>query len=202
MRRYRYVIFAALFAGGFIYLTTTRDWNLDRVLSAGNSAAPPAKPTRTGLTPEEAQNIDIYKSAHDATVHITSTVYQRGFFMEIYPARESGSGFIVRPEGLILSNNHVVSGRAREITVTLPDEKHTQLTATVVARDPGNDLALLKVTPRSQLPYLNLGDSDHLQVGQKVLAIGNPFGLEGTLTTGVVSSIGRSIQDDSGRVLE
>jgi S1-C subfamily serine protease len=109
---------------------------------------------------------------------------------------------VIDAEGRILTNNHVVSGSAREIQVTLPDEKKTRLTAAVLARDPANDLALIKVDPRGKLPFLKLGDSDKLLVGQKVLAIGNPFGLEGTLTTGIVSSIGRNIQDESGRGLE
>jgi S1-C subfamily serine protease len=84
--------------------------------------------------------------------------------------------------------------------VTLANKK--QYKARVLGTDQRNDLALIKIDPREKMPVLNLGDSDPLQVGQKVLAIGNPFGLEGTLTTGIVSSLGRSIEDENGRQLE
>src|SRR5687767_12152972 len=188
--RYRFLILTALLVGGFVYLTSVAKWNqrVFRTVADGRLWSGPDVARSAGLTSDELQNIDIYKEARDATVHITSTVYRRGWFMEIYPARESGSGFIIDADGRILTNNHVVSGSAREIQVTLPDEKQTRITATVLARDPANDLALIKINPRGRLRHLNLGDSDKLQVGQKVLAIGNPFGLDGTLTTGVVSS--------------
>jgi putative serine protease PepD len=204
MMKYRFLILTALMVGAFVYLTTVVKWNPRNALRTADGPiwSGPEVARSAGLSPEELQNIDIYKSAHDATVHITSTVYRRGWFMELYPARESGSGFIIDGDGRILTNNHVVSGNAREIQVTLPDEKKTRLTATVLHRDPSNDLALIKINPRDKLSFLRLGDSDKLQVGQKVLAIGNPFGLEGTLTTGIVSSIGRNLQDESGRTLE
>jgi S1-C subfamily serine protease len=203
--RYRFLIITALLVGGFVYLTTVAKWNPRaalRTAPAGPIWSGPEVARGAGLTSDELQNIDIYKFAHGATVHITSTVYKRGWFMEIYPARESGSGFLIDTDGRILTNNHVVSGSAREIQVTLPDEKKTRLTATVLARDPSNDLALIRIEPKTRLQYLRLGDSDKIQVGQKVLAIGNPFGLEGTLTTGIISSIGRNIQDENGRGLE
>ena len=98
-----------------------------------------------------------------------------------------------------MTNNHVVSGSA-EIQVTLAD--HTRYKAQVLERDPANDLAVIKIEPRKKIAPLRLGDSDKVQVGQKVLAIGNPFGLEGTLTTGIVSSLGRNLRDESGRTLE
>jgi S1-C subfamily serine protease len=154
----------------------------------------------TGFSPDETNNIDIYKSAHEATVNITSTVYRRGWFMQIVPDPSTGSGFLIDETGRILTNFHVVAGQSPEIQVTLPDR--SQHRAKVLARDYANDLALIQITPRKKIPYLRLGDSDHLQVGQKVLAIGNPFGLEGTLTTGIVSSIGRTIADANGRELE
>ena len=87
--------------------------------------------------------------------------------------------------GQILTNNHVVNG-SQSLTVTLADKK--QYKAKVIGTDPRNDLALIEIKAGRKLPFLRLGDSDNLQVGQKVLAIGNPFGLEGTLTTGIVSS--------------
>jgi S1-C subfamily serine protease len=93
----------------------------------------------------------------------------------------------------------VISG-ARELEVTLTDQ--SKYRAQVLARDAANDIALIKISPRKKLPFLRLGDSDPLQVGQKVLAIGNPFGLSGTLTTGIISSLGRDLRDESGRTLE
>lgn len=199
----RIVILAALLVGGFIMGTTWKRWGGRDLLTSRTSSEPIFKEASVhgaGLNSEELNNIDIYKRAHEATVNITSTVYRQGWFLEVYPQRESGSGFFVDEKGHILTNNHVVSGRAPEVLVTLADG--ARLKAQVLERDPYNDLALIKVTPRKSPPTLPLGDSDKLQVGQKVLAIGNPFGLEGTLTTGVVSSIGREIRDESGRTLE
>ena len=86
------------------------------------------------------------------------------------------------------------------MVVTFSDQ--TKYDAEVLAKDPGNDLGLLRITPRKKLPFLRLGESDNLQVGQKVLAIGNPFGLDGTLTTGIISSLNRNIRDENNRELE
>jgi len=199
----RTLILAALLAAGFLYFTSSSRfqsiWSgaggaADRPLWSGPGVAHSA-----GLSPDEMNNIDIYKRAHESTVNITSTVYKRDFFFNIYPVQGSGSGFFVNEEGLIITNNHVVSGSAK-LQVTLGDQSRYE--AEIVDRDPANDLALIKVTPRKKVVPLRLGDSDKVQVGQKVLAIGNPFGLAGTLTTGVISSLGRDIRDDSGRVME
>ncbi len=159
----------------------------------------PASSHAAALSPDEQNNIDIYKTAHLATVNITSTVYQRSFFFDVYPSKDTGSGFFIDSGGRILTNNHVIADASR-IEVTLPDQSHYR--ARLLDRDPVNDLALLKIEPRKPLPILRLGDSDAVQVGQKVLAIGNPFGLDGTLTTGIISSIGRTIQSENGRPLE
>ena len=138
--------------------------------------------------------------ARPATANITSIVYREDFFFQVYPQEGTGSGFLVKPDGLILTNNHVVSGTA-QLTVTLTGDKK-QYKAKVLGTDPRNDLALVKIQSDRPLPFLKLGDSDNLQVGQKVLAIGNPFGFGGTLTTGIVSSLGRSLQPQEGRRLE
>jgi S1-C subfamily serine protease len=151
------------------------------------------------LTAEELSNIEIYNRSYPATVNITSTVMQQSWFFEVYPVEESGSGFLIDDNGHILTNNHVVSGNAPQIEVTI--ENKNRYRAEILARDEANDLALIKIQADRSLPFLKLGESDNLRVGQKVLAIGNPFGLEGTLTTGVISSIGRSIRDRDG-VLE
>jgi len=102
-----------------------------------------------------------------------------------------GSGFIVDPSGIVVTNNHVIEG-ADEITVTLQD--NTSLKATLVGRDERTDIAVLKVTSEKPLPSVNFGDSDHSRVGDWVLAIGNPFGLGGSVTAGIVSARGRDIQ--------
>lgn len=148
---------------------------------------------------EELSTIDIYSRASPATVHITSTVLQRNWFLEIYPNESTGSGFLIDPDGRILTNHHVIQGSAElEVTLLGDGEGANRYSAEVIATDPSNDLALIRIRAGGPLPFLTLGDSDAVRVGQKVLAIGNPFGLQGTLTTGVVSSTGRSIQNRSG----
>lgn len=152
-----------------------------------------------GLSADEINNIDVYNKANEATVAIVSTILQRNWFFDIVPVRESGSGFFVDANGTILTNHHVISG-TQQIMVTLAGGK--KYPATVLAKDAQNDLALIRINLRNS-KFLPLGDSDKLRVGQKVLAIGNPFGiLEGTLTTGVVSSLNRSIDADEETRLE
>lgn len=151
------------------------------------------------LNADELSNIEIYNRASPATVHITSTVLQRNWFLEVYPSESTGSGFLIDAEGRILTNFHVIQGSAElEVNPLTEDDDGNSYKATVLATDPANDLALIQIRPEAPMPFLALGDSDGVKVGQKVLAIGNPFGLEGTLTTGVISSTGRSIQDRSG----
>ncbi len=149
---------------------------------------------------DEQQNIDIYKSKGPAVVNITSITMQYDFFYRTQPAAGAGSGFIVDPRGFVLTNFHVVEN-ARELTVTLAD--NTQLEAEVSGTDPNNDLALVKINnPPEDLSILELGDSSQLLVGQKVLALGNPFGLTQTLTTGIISALGRTIQTRNGRKID
>lgn len=197
-------IWAAILVGGFWYLTSVAHWNVGRVLQPIQRAerlwTAPTPAQTAGFTADENNNIEIYKIARPATANITSIVYQRDFFFQIYPQEGTGSGFLVKPDGLILTNNHVVSGSA-QLTVSLTGDKK-QYKARLLGTDPRNDLALVKITTDHPLPYLKLGDSDGLQVGQKVLAIGNPFGFGGTFTTGVVSSLGRSVQPQEGHRLE
>jgi len=155
------------------------------------------------LSADERANIEIYERASKATVNVTSTVLQRGWFFEIVPQRESGSGFLIDDEGRILTNKHVIGGSAPQIEVNLLGEEETRRhEAKVLAVDEVNDLALIQIKPDKPLPYLELADDPQLRVGQKVLAIGNPFGLEGSLTVGVISSLGRSIRSESGGILE
>ena len=202
MKKYRFLIISAFLIAAFVYMTTKlpfarrlRDFAPVSRLWSGPDVARGA-----GLSSDEVNNIDIYKTAHLATVNITSTVYRRGWFMQIVPDTGTGSGFLISADGKILTNDHVVSGRAPEVQVTMADKSRYK--AEVLVRDPTNDLALIRITPKKKERYLPLGDSDGIQVGQKVLAIGNPFGLDGTLTTGIISSLGRTIADERGRELE
>jgi putative serine protease PepD len=200
--RTRALLLAALLVAGFIWFTSRGSGFMGRWLDSRSrsiSWSGPDTAMSAGLSPDELNNIEIYKRARLATVNITSTVYRRTWFFEVYPSRDIGSGFLIDDQGHILTNSHVLQGGGR-VQVTL--ENHEMYDATILARDARNDLGLIRISPKAKLPNLTLGDSDHIQVGQKVLAIGNPFGLEGTLTTGIVSSIGRDIQDEKGIKLE
>ncbi|MCC6862001.1 MAG: trypsin-like peptidase domain-containing protein [Bryobacterales bacterium] len=201
--RLRPILWAIILVAGFIYLTSVADWGLPRFLQPAGKSAPiwsgPDVARTAGLSNDEVNNIEVYKTANQATVNITSVVYREGWFFQLYPEKGTGSGFLIDNQGRILTNNHVISGQAPQIQVTLADK--SQYKARILATDRANDLALIKIEPRKPLPFLRLGDSDHLQVGQKVLAIGNPFGLSGTLTTGIISSLGRTLADESGSEL-
>ncbi|MGA2724669.1 MAG: trypsin-like peptidase domain-containing protein [Bryobacteraceae bacterium] len=203
MRVLRPFLWAIVLVAIFLYVTSAAHWDVGRLLqpvrSVGRLWSEPAAAETAGFSADEQNNIGIYKSARDATVNITSVVYREDWFFRVYPAQGTGSGFIIKPTGEILTNNHVVSGTA-ELTVTLADKKVYK--AKVLGTDPRNDLALIRIDTGRKLPSLPLGNSDALVVGQKVLAIGNPFRFEGTLTTGVVSSLGRTIDTEENRRLE
>jgi len=205
MKRFRYLFLALAFAGAFFYLTTIAKSRFFPPVGSPTAAADgpawqEAKVVQgAGLGSDEQNNIDVYKRSRAATVNISSTVYRRASWFEVVPARETGSGFIFDASGLILTNNHVLAGNEK-VVVTLPDQ--SKYDAQVLYKDPNNDLGLIKIIPRKKLPVLALGDSDAVQVGQKVLAIGNPFGLDGTLTTGIISAVGRTIRADENRELE
>jgi S1-C subfamily serine protease len=199
----------AVLVFGFWYITSRSDSRSTGSAFPGSLFRPfadtgrlwskPETANSAGLSPDEQNNIDIYKNARLATVNITSIVYQENFFMQVFPSKGTGSGFVINDSGQILTNNHVVNN-SQNLTVTLADKK--QYKAKIIGQDPRNDLALIQIKADRKLPFLRLGDSDGLQVGQKVLAIGNPFGLEGTLTTGIVSSLGRSLASENERPLE
>jgi putative serine protease PepD len=156
----------------------------------------PARPA-SGLTSEEEIVIGVYRAVSPGVVHITSTVLSQDFLLRIIPERGTGSGFVVDDRGYILTNNHVVEN-ADSLEVTLADK--SKVPAKLVGRDPNNDLAVIRINvPREKLTPLRLGDSTQLQVGQMAIAIGNPFGLDRTVTRGVVSALGRSLKSDTGR---
>jgi putative serine protease PepD len=158
-----------------------------------------ATPGSAADAANEQNNIEIYRAISPAVVNITSTIIQYDFFFNVFPSQGSGSGFLIDEQGNIVTNYHVISG-ARSVEVTLSDQSRHP--AKLVGRDPLSDLAVIKIDAKKKLPYVKLGNSDALQVGQKVLAIGNPFGFQGTLTTGIISSLGRNIRDERGRVLQ
>jgi len=148
---------------------------------------------------EEEQVINVYARVSPAVVHITSRVIVRSFFWGAVPQEGTGSGFVIDKEGHIVTNNHVVED-AEQITILLSDE--TSVEAKVVGTDPNTDLAVLKIdVPAEKLQPVELGFSANLRVGQRAIAIGNPFGLDRTLTTGVISSLGRPLETESQRTL-
>lgn len=200
----RIILITAILIGAFVFLTTHNSINFRRLFqpvadAGGPLWSSPSVAHTAGLTSDEVNNIEVYRMARESTAYITSTVYRRSIFFDVYPVRDLGSGFIIDSNGRILTNYHVISG-SNQVEVTLPDQ--SKYKADILVQDRIDDLALIQIHPKKKVPFLNLGDSDKLQVGQKVLAIGNPFGLELTLTTGVVSSIGRSIQGGEGQTLE
>jgi S1-C subfamily serine protease len=144
------------------------------------------------LDPTEAQNVKIYKQAAPAVANIVTRAVQYDFFYDAVPVEGAGSGFVIDTDGHILTNYHVVEG-AQAIEVVLGDQ--TRYKAKYIGADTRNDIALIQIDPQGRKPAtLPLGDSRNLLVGQRVLAIGNPFGFQSTLTTGVVSSLGRTVQ--------
>jgi S1-C subfamily serine protease len=152
------------------------------------------------LTEDEALNVRIYRQASPAVANILTKATEYDFFMDPVSVEGAGSGFIIDPRGYILTNFHVVQ-EAQSIEVVLGDQ--SRYPAKFIGADQRNDVALIKIDPKGkQLATLPLGDSGVLQVGQKVLAIGNPFGFQSTLTTGVVSAIGRTVQTSQNTFID
>lgn len=164
-------------------------------------AATAAEAKQPPLSPEEQVNIDVYNKISPGVVNITSTVLEYDFFFTPYPDQTVGSGVVLDPDGNVLTNNHVIES-ARSLEVALPD--HTTYQAEVVGQDLHDDLAVIRLVkaPKERLHPIPLGDSSTLKVGQKVLAIGNPFRMQNTLTTGIVSSLGRKIRTEAGYLID
>lgn len=152
------------------------------------------------LIGDEQDNVTVYEKVSPTVVNITSTVLSFDNFLQAVPQQGTGSGSILDAEGRILTNYHVVKG-ARRLEVTLASGK--RYTARMLGADPNHDLAVIQlVDPPKDLTTITLGNSASLKVGRKVLAIGNPFGLDRTLTTGVISALGRDLQSErAGRTL-
>ena len=160
----------------------------------GGSQQPQAagKFSTTGLNDDEARTVKIYHQVSPAVANIVTQAVEYDFFMNAVPVEGAGSGFVIDPRGYVLTNYHVVDG-AGKIEVALGDR--SRYPARFIGADERNDVALLKIEPKEKtLTALALADSSDLQVGQQVIAIGNPFGFSSTLTTGVVSALGRTVQ--------
>lgn len=169
-------------------------------------AAPPDLPGEIGqparrLTSEEQTNVSVYENVNRSVVNInTKTTVTTGFFLLESPSEGAGSGIVIDRQGHVLTNFHVVEG-AQEILLTLYDGSSHD--ATLVGVDPVTDVAVLRVdAPQDLLVPVQFGTSHDLKVGQRVYAIGNPFGLERTLTTGIISSLNRSLPTRSGRTIK
>src|SRR6266700_113998 len=198
MKSLRPILLAVLLVAAFYFVTThtggpfspswiTRPSHVELTRAAG----PPP------LDTDEQNNIAVYKKALPSVVNITSTAVTFNFFYGPVPQQGMGAGFVIDAEGHILTNFHVIEG-ARQLEVTTSDKKKYK--AQVVGTDPVHDLAVIQISNKS-VPQAEIGDSKSLSVGQKVYAIGNPFGLSGTMTRGIISSI-RSVRGERGYIDE
>jgi S1-C subfamily serine protease len=199
MKLLRPLILTLAIAGGFFYFTT---WRSNSRASASHPANLPGHPTDVEITEaapgealdgEEQNNISVYRKNIPSVVNVTSRAVTFDFFYGMVPQEGQGSGFVIDKDGHILTNYHVIAD-ARQVEVTLHNRKKYK--ATVVGTDPAHDLAVIQIKAADLVPSV-LGDSRNLQVGQKVYAIGNPFGLAGTMTRGIVSSI-RPVSEPNG----
>ena len=151
------------------------------------------------LTDDEINNIEIYDRANKAVVYVTTTIMQYSYFYGATPQEGTGSGVIIDQDGHVLTNYHVIKG-ADKISITLADG--TEVDGKVTGVDPENDLAVVQFNPKGKaLSTIPFGNSSTLRVGMKVLAIGNPFGFDRTLTTGIVSGLARPLQTEDGYLI-
>jgi len=191
---------SGLFAAGTVALFD-RFSNRFQPAGAAFTEKAPAGIVDPSLSTDEQNNIEIYRTLAPGVVNIHSTSFARDYFGFVEPQEGSGSGSILDQAGNILTNYHVVE-QAQKLSVSFGGQK--TYAATVVGGDPDTDLAVIRLVekPREPLTVVPLGDSEKLVVGQKVLAIGNPFGLDRTLTTGVISGLQRPIRARNNRQIE
>lgn len=191
-------LLSALFAAGVV--GCLNQWgNRLQPPTAAFSETPAEGITDPAVASDERNNIEVYKVISPGVVSITATSASVSFF-DPTPREGAGSGSVIDDQGHILTNDHVVAG-AQRLTVSFGGDQ--TYPAKLVGTDPDTDLAVIKVdAPRDRLRVVPLGDSDKLVVGQKVLAIGNPFGFDRTLTTGVISGLQRPIRAQNGRQIE
>ncbi len=164
---------------------------------------PPLSRTSAHRATSDAELLDAYSRA---VIDVVETVGPAIVSISVGERREAadfeptgaGSGFVITPDGYIMTNSHVVAA-AREIRAAFIDGQ--KLAATIIGHDPSTDLAVLRVNG-SGLPYAAIGDSSSLRVGQLVIAMGNPFGFQSTVSTGVVSALGRALRSQDGRLIE
>jgi putative serine protease PepD len=179
-------------------------WDLFPGYSRKEAPEPAFAATQPGQPPlssDEEINVRVYKKVSPGVVNITATVVEYDWFLAPYASEGTGSGCILDTDGNILTNYHVIESADR-LEVTLPDQ--AKYHAKVVGFDKQNDLAIIRLegAPKDRLHPIALGDSNALSVGQKVLAIGNPLGLQNTLTIGIVSSLGRRIRTEGGDLVD
>jgi S1-C subfamily serine protease len=199
MKLLRPFLFAIILAVAFFYFTTYRNSSLHPAnwISHPQHVEITEAASGASLDAEEQNNITVYRKNIGSVVNVTSRVMKFDFFYGAVPEEGQGSGFVIDKEGHILTNYHVIAD-ARQIEVTLHNRK--KFRATIVGTDKAHDLAVVQIKGADLQP-MTLGDSTNLQVGQKVYAIGNPFGLAGTLTLGIVSSI-RQVQEPDGMIID
>jgi S1-C subfamily serine protease len=196
-------MFALVIAGAFFYFTTWRSNAKQAGSNPVNWLSHPAQVEITeasggeGLDSEEQNNISVYRRNIPSVVNVTSRLMAFDFFYGPVPQEGQGSGFVIDKDGHILTNYHVIAD-ARQVEVTMHNRKKYK--ATVVGTDQAHDLAVIQIKAPDLVPAV-LGDSRNLQVGQKVYAIGNPFGLAGTMTRGIVSSI-RPVREPNGATID
>ncbi len=147
------------------------------------------------ISRDEQITTEVFQNTHNAVVNIAATTLTMNFWRQIIPKQGQGTGFVIDKKGYILTNNHVVED-ANKISVTLGNG--SKVDAVLIGRDPSSDLAIIKIPQRAVQQVAKLGDSDEIRVGQKAIAIGNPFGLSHTLTTGIISALNRQIQSNGG----
>lgn len=170
--------------------------------SSAFSITPPANITDPALATDEQNNIEVYRAIAPGVVNISSTAMVQEFFgLMVEPRQGTGSGSVIDEQGNILTNYHVIEN-AQKLTVSFGGGKN--YAAKVIGGDQDTDLAVIRLVemPQESLTIVPMADSDRLTVGQKVLAIGNPFGLDRTLTTGVISGLQRPIRAQNGRPIE
>src|SRR3954470_16584169 len=197
MKLLRPIAIAVVLVGGFFYFTTYRSGTFRTINSPAAKVEITEAASNNPLDADEQNNISVYHKNIGSVVNVTSKAVAFDFFYGLVPQEGQGSGFIIDKAGHVLTNYHVIAD-ARQVEVTLHNRKKYR--ATVVGTDRSHDLAVIQIKA-SDLSPMVLGDSKNLQVGQKVYAIGNPFGLSGTLTLGIVSSI-RSVQEPDGMMID
>jgi S1-C subfamily serine protease len=196
-RMLRPLILALILAGGFYFYTTQHPASLKSPFSQPSKLELTQASGPETLDPEEQVNVSVYKKAIQSVVNIRSRAVSFNFFYGVVPQEGQGSGFILDKEGHVLTNYHVIAN-AENVEVTLHNKRNYP--AKIIGVDRSHDLAVIQISA-PDLVAATLGDSRNLSVGQKVFAIGNPFGLAGTMTRGIISSI-RPVGGPNGNTID